>query len=85
VNVSGAGVTRHSRQREAAIRLIEFLASPAGGRGYAEANHEYPLQGNGNDPILQRFGPVRDDGVSAAEMGERNAEAVRLMQANGWQ
>ena len=33
VNVSGAGVTRHSRHREAAIRLIEFLASPAGGRG----------------------------------------------------
>lgn len=85
VNVSGAGVTRHSRHREAAIRLIEFLASPAGGRGYAEANHEYPLQGNGNDPILQRFGPVRDDGVSAAQMGERNADAVRLMQANGWQ
>ena len=78
-------MTRHSRHPEAATRLIEFLASPAGGRGYAEANHEYPLQGNGNDPILRRFGPVRDDGVSAAQMGERNAEAVRLMQANGWQ
>ena len=84
VNVSGAGVTRHARQHEAAIRLIEFLASPAGGRGYAEANHEYPLQGSGADPILKRFGPVRDDGVSAAQMGERNAEAVQLMQANGW-
>ena len=85
VNVSGAGVTRHSRHPEAATRLIEFLASPAGGRGYAEANHEYPLRGSGEDPILQRFGPVRDDGVSAAQMGERNAEAVRLMQSNGWQ
>jgi iron(III) transport system substrate-binding protein len=84
VNVSGAGVTRHSRHPQEAIRLIEFLASPTGGRGYAEANHEYPLRGSGEDPILQRFGPVVDDGVRAAQMGERNAEAVRLMQANGW-
>lgn len=85
VNVSGAGVTRHSRHPEEARQLIEFLASPSGGRGYAEANHEYPLRGSGDDPILKRFGPVRDDGVRAAQMGERNAEAVRLMQANGWQ
>jgi iron(III) transport system substrate-binding protein len=84
VNVSGAGVTRQSRHRQEAIQLIEFLASPTGGRGYAEANHEYPLRSSGEDPILKRFGPVVDDGVRAAQMGERNAEAVRLMQANGW-
>ena len=85
VNVSGAGVTRHSRHPEEARQLIEFLASPTGGRGYAEANHEYPLRSSGDDPILKGFGPVRDDGVQAAQMGERNAEAVRLMRVNGWQ
>ncbi len=85
VNVSGAGVTLHSRHPEAATRLIEFLASPVGGRGYAAANHEYPLQGSGDDPILRGFGPLREDSVSAAQLGQRNAEAVRLMQANGWQ
>lgn len=31
INVSGAGVTRHSRHPEAARRLLEFLASPEGG------------------------------------------------------
>ncbi|MEB3255538.1 MAG: extracellular solute-binding protein [Synechococcaceae cyanobacterium] len=84
VNVSGAGVTRHSRQAEAATRLIEFLASPEGGRGYAAANHEYPLRGVSTDPILQGFGPLRGDGIGAAQLGERNAAAVALMQANGW-
>lgn len=85
VNVSGAGVTRHARHPEAARRLLEFLASPEGGGvGYAEANHEYPLQGSGQDPLLQRFGPLRADDVPIAQLGARNAEAVQRMREAGW-
>ncbi|WP_416238310.1 extracellular solute-binding protein [Synechococcus sp. CCY9202] len=84
VNVSGAGVTRNSTKAEAATRLIEFLASPSGGEGYAEANFEYPLKGYGSSAILKDFGPFRDDGVSVQQMGEKNRKAVELMQANGW-
>jgi iron(III) transport system substrate-binding protein len=84
VNISGAGVTMASRQPEAATRLIAFLASPSGGRGYAEANNEYPLQGFGDNPILKRFGPFQADAVSAEQMGSRNRQAVGLMQASGW-
>lgn len=85
INVSGAGVTRHSRQPEAARRLLEFLASPAGGGvGYAQANHEYPLVGSGSDPVLQSFGPLRGDGVPIEQLGARNREAVGLMRAAGW-
>lgn len=84
VNISGAGVTRHARDPQAALQLIEFLASPSGGRGYAEANDEYPLKGYGNNAELKRFGPFRADGVSAAQLGASNREAVKLMEANGW-
>ncbi len=84
VNISGAGVTTASRNREAATRLIEFLASPSGGRGYAEANHEYPLKGYGDSPILKRFGTFSSDRVSAEQMGARNRQAVSLMQSSGW-
>lgn len=85
INVSGAGITRHSRQPEAARRLLEFLASPAGGgEGYARANHEYPLVGTGGDPVLASFGPVRSDGVPIEKLGARNTEAVALMRAAGW-
>ena len=85
VNVSGAGVSRHARHPEAARRLLEFLASPEGGGvGYAEANHEYPLQGTGSDPVLRSFGPLRADDVSIAQLGARNREAVTLMREAGW-
>jgi iron(III) transport system substrate-binding protein len=85
VNISGAGVLKSAKNPAAALKLIEFLASPSGGRGYAEANNEYPLRGTGNNPILQRFGSFKPDGVSAEQMGAKNKAAVRLMEANGWQ
>lgn len=84
VNITGAGVTKASKNREAATRLIEFLASPSGGRGYAEANNEYPLRGYGNNPILKRFGSFTAATVSAEQMGARTRQAVTLMQSNGW-
>ena len=85
VNISGAGVLKSATNPAAALKLIEFLASPSGGRGYAEANNEYPLKGTGNNPILQRFGSFTPDGVSAEQLGAKNKAAVRLMEANGWQ
>lgn len=84
-NVSGAGVTRHSRHPEAARRLLEFLAAPeGGGADYAQANHEYPLAGSGNDPVVKGFGPVRGDGVPIEQLGARNGQAVEMMRAAGW-
>jgi iron(III) transport system substrate-binding protein len=84
VNISGAGVVKTSRNPQAALKLIEYLASPSGGRGYAEANNEYPLRGTGDNAILKRFGPFKADGVSAEQMGAKNRAAVKLMEANGW-
>jgi iron(III) transport system substrate-binding protein len=84
VNVTGAGVTRASKKAEDGAKLIAFLASASGGKGYAAANNEYPLKGFGGNAILNRWGRFKDDGVSIQAMGARNREAVALMQTNGW-
>jgi iron(III) transport system substrate-binding protein len=84
VNVTGAGVTRASKKAAAATKLLEFLASSSGGKGYAAANNEFPLRGFGGNAILNSWGPFKDDGVSIQAMGSRNRDAVALMQANGW-
>ena len=84
VNISGAGVTRYAKNPQAAIKLIEFLASPTGGRGYAEANNEYPLRGVGNNPYLKGFGTFRADGVSVEQIGSRTRAATKAMEADGW-
>lgn len=85
VNVSGAGVTRYARNRREAIQLMEYLASPSGGEGYAKGSHEYPLKGFGHNPWLRRFGSFRPDSVTASQLGANIQMAIRLMSANGWQ
>ncbi len=85
VNITGAGVTRASSNPAAAKRFVEFLASHQAQGGYAAANHEYPIQGFGNDPVLQAWGTFRQADVSAAKLGELNGKALELMTANGWQ
>jgi iron(III) transport system substrate-binding protein len=84
VNVTGAGVTRSSKQAAAATKLIAFLASASGGKGYAAANNEYPLKGFGDNPILKRFGPFRADGVSVEQIGSKSRAATQMMESNGW-
>ena len=84
VNVSGAGVTASSDNPKAALKLIEFLASPNAGKGYAAANLEYPVKGFGNNPILRSWGTFKADGVSVEQLGAKNKQAQQLMKDNGW-
>jgi iron(III) transport system substrate-binding protein len=85
VNVTAGGVTQSARNPEGARRLLEFLASPTSGEGYAAANNEYPLKGWGNNPTLKAFGTFKASPVSMAQLGKRNREAVQLMTQAGWQ
>lgn len=85
VNVTAGGVTRSARNPEGARRLLEFLASPSSGEGYAEANSEYPLRGWGNNATLKAFGTFKASPVSMEQLGRRNREAVQLMAQAGWQ
>ncbi len=42
-NVSGAGILKTSKNKEAAQRLVEFMASDEGQGMFAEENREYPV------------------------------------------
>ena len=85
VNVSGAGLTAHARNRDQAVKLLEFLASDAAQRWYADANNEYPV--NPEIPpsaTLAAWGEFKADTLNVAKLGELNAAAIRLMDRAGW-
>lgn len=85
VNVSGAGVTAHAKNRANAIRLLEFLSSDDAQRVFAEANHEYPVK-PGVEPsaVLRGWGQFKADTLNLAVLGELNAAAVRVFDEVGW-
>lgn len=85
MNISGAGVTTAAKNKEAAVQLLEFLVSEAAQQWYAETNHEYPVRaGTGVSTTLQQWGEYSADKLDLVVLGERNAEAVRLMDRAGW-
>ncbi|MFM7426188.1 MAG: Fe(3+) ABC transporter substrate-binding protein [Elainella sp.] len=85
VNISGAGVLKNSPNKEAALRFIEHLASPAAQQIFAQGNNEYPVvAGVPLDPVLSSYGSFKEDPVSAATIGENSAEAIRIMDRAGW-
>ena len=85
VNVSGAGVTKYARNRDNAVRLLEFMVTEESQRWYADANLEYPVvAGVPLNATLESWGSYKADSINLAELGRNNANAVRLMDRAGW-
>ncbi|HPE61390.1 MAG TPA: Fe(3+) ABC transporter substrate-binding protein [Thiolinea sp.] len=85
INISGAAVTKAARNRDNAIKLLEFLVSDDAQHWYAEANQEYPVK-PGVEPgeRLKGWGEFKADSVNLSELGRNNAEAVKIMDKAGW-
>jgi iron(III) transport system substrate-binding protein len=85
VNVSAAGVTKYAKNRENAIRLIEFLTSPEAQRSYADANFEYPIhQDVEPHALLQSWGTFKTQEINLSLLGVHSYKAITLMNEVGW-
>ena len=85
VNVSGAGVTAHTRQREAAVKFLEWLSEREAQALLGGLNLEFPANpAVGADALTANWGGFRQDPVNLAEAGRRQADAVRLMDRAGY-
>jgi iron(III) transport system substrate-binding protein len=85
VNISGAGVTSHAPRAAQGQALIEWLASDQAQAEFAERNLEFPA-----DPSippmgqLAEWGEFRADQTPLSVAGQRQAQAVRLMDRAGY-
>lgn len=85
VNISGAGVSAHAQNKEAAIKLLEFMVSPEAQEIIARLNDEYPVAEGVTLPAqLTALGTFKEEAVPFDQLGARQAEAQRLYEAAGW-
>jgi iron(III) transport system substrate-binding protein len=85
VNVSGAGVTAHAKNRASAIKLLEFLSSPEAQQMFADGNFEYPANPQASvNRILAKWGTFKQDDINVASAGELQAAATRLADRAGY-
>jgi len=85
VNISGAGVAKHSKNRANAVKLIEFLASKEAQEIYARIVNEYPVRKDVQPgKIVADFGEFKADSLPLSELAKYQKEAVRLADRAGW-
>lgn len=85
VNISGAALAKYAPNRDAAVRLLEFLVSDEAQKIYGEANFEYPVKpGAELDPIVASFGELKVDTVPLTEIVTHRKEASELVDQVGF-
>ena len=84
VNISAGGVAKYSTNKDEAIQLLEFLASPEGSKGLAAPTFEHPLKEVNQNEIVKNFGEFEPDSVTVEDLGEKNSLAIKLMKDAGW-
>ena len=85
VNVSGAAVLKHSKDKKTALRLMEWLVTPKAQEAFAKSNLEYPVRKDVKlDPIVQDWGPLIQNSMNLSQAGELQAQAIKLMDRVGY-
>ena len=85
VNISGAGIVKTSKNKQAATLLLEYLSSEKAQDFYASANKEYPvLDGAMVHASIKDWGKFIEDNINVGKLGSLQKEAVFLAQEVGY-
>jgi len=85
VNISGAAVTKAAKNRDEAVRLLEFLVNDKSQAWYGEKNFEFPVKaGVASSAVLKSWGTFKSDTLNLSALGKNNPQAVMLMDRARW-
>ena len=86
INISGAFVTKNAKNKDNAIKLIEFLAEDKAQEIYAKQNHEYPIRQDINiSDIVRSWGyPFKMDSMNLTNLGTLNDDAGKVFDIAKW-
>ena len=85
VNISGMALAKNAPNKDAALKLMEFLASPKGQELYAERVFEYPVApGAEASDIVKSFGDINPDKLPLADIANNRKAASVLVDKVGF-
>jgi iron(III) transport system substrate-binding protein len=86
VNIAGGAVARHAKHPEAAVKFLEYLASPKAQKHFADGNNEYAvIDGVNNDnPALKALGPFKAELIPVAVVGANSVKVQQMLDRVGF-
>lgn len=81
MNISGVAMTRSAPNKDAALQLMEYLASDAAQAIYAETNNEFPIKpGVARSELVASWGEFTPDTLSLIEIAKLRPAALKLIE-----
>ena len=80
VKISGAGVTKYSRNKESTVKLLELLSSEMAQNLFADSNMEYPVNPNVKpNPQVLAWGDFKQNTENISQSGKNRTASIELM------
>jgi iron(III) transport system substrate-binding protein len=86
VNVAGGAVARNSKNRAAAVRFLEYLASDSAQTYFANGNNEYPAVTSVklDNPALNAFGKFKAELIPISVVGLNSVRVQLILDRVGY-
>ena len=81
MNISGVAMTKSAPNKEAALKLMEWLSSDEAQHIYAETNHEFQVKpGVERSDLVKSWGEFTPDSLGLADVAKLRPEALKLIE-----
>lgn len=86
VNIAGAAVARHAKNRDAAVQFLEYLSGDAAQRYFADGNNEYPVVASAatQNPALAALGRFKAETVPIGKVGANTPQVQQMLDRVGF-
>lgn len=86
MNVSGAGVVKYAKNRDAAIKFLEYLAGDQAQSYFADGNNEWPVVKGApmNNKALASLGTFKMDTLNVSALGKNQPAAQKIFDRVGY-
>ncbi|WP_374278476.1 Fe(3+) ABC transporter substrate-binding protein [Azonexus sp.] len=86
INVSGGGMLKTAPHKEAAVKFLEYLASDAAQRYFADGNNEWPAVASVkvSNPALESLGRFKADTLPVKNLAMYQAKAQMIFDRAGF-
>ena len=86
VNIAGGAVARHAKNRDAAIRFLEYLSGTQAQSYFAGGNNEWPVVKGTElaNPALQSLGSFKSDDIPVSVIGMNQVKVQQMLDRVGF-
>ncbi|MBW7476872.1 Fe(3+) ABC transporter substrate-binding protein [Paenibacillus oenotherae] len=85
VNISGIGLARYSKNRENALRLVEYMTSKEGQTVLVKQSYEFPVNEEAEVPdSIKLWGAFKSQQLDFANLERYRQKAIDIFKRAGW-